>query len=472
MGIIGKIREVWQRMFLRREAKDVFGVEVNQSAVMDTLIRTWGDVASGNPPWLDGDDDITTINFGQFIADVASGLVTLDIGVSLPDSSRGQHLQSMVDYLLTKLDGRVSQALCNAGLMLKPNGENIDYFAPGSFLPTAWDSNGNITGCMFAEKKHIGKYVYTKYEYHRFETLGEGRAYMISNRAFRSVSENGKGDPCELTAVPEWAGLAEDIAIQNVEAPLFAYFGNPKPNYFDAGSPLKTPIWANCLEELRDLDIAWSRKSTEVEDSKHMTFVPEQAIVYAQQHDVKLPRFMKGLQLGVGTVGDGKVDEHVATLLTEQRISDINATLAMISTKCGFDQGFFVMNEKTGVVTATQVEADDRRTIQTIKNIRDPLKEAILRVLYAANVFTDLYTDVPAEEWSRSYAALKEAVVFNFGDITYNYEEDKASWWKYRLQGDVPAWMYYTRFEGMSEDEAKEMIEQAAGNAPAFFEEE
>ena len=56
---------------------------------------------------------------------------------------------------------------------------------------------------------------------------------------------------------------------------------------------------------------------------------------------------------------------------------------------------------------------------------------------------------------------LEESMVFNFGDITYNYQEDAANWWKYRIQGDVPAWMYYVKFEGMSEDEARQMIEEA-----------
>ena len=36
-----------------------------------------------------------------------------------------------------------------------------------------------------------------------------------------------------------------------------------------------------------------------------------------------------------------------------------------------------------------------------------------------------------------------------------------ANWWKYRLQGDVPPWMYYVKFEKMSEEEAKTMIEES-----------
>ena len=149
--------------------------------------------------------------------------------------------------------------------------------------------------------------------------------------------------------------------------------------------------------------------------------------------------------------------EHVSTLLTEQRIKDINSILAMISTKCGFSQGMFVLDEKTGMMTATQVEADDQETIRTIKNIRDALQDTITQLLYGCNVMADLYSDTPPELWE----TLKEGMSFSFGDITYNYQEDMANWWKYRLQGDVPPWMYYVKFEKMSEEEAKTMIEES-----------
>ena len=457
-------------MFLRKEAKDVFGIDISDSGRMDALINEWYNITSGKPYWMDKDDDIKTINFAQYINDVTSGLVTLDIGVSLPDSARGKYLQEIANYLMQKIDEKVSDALGNAGIMFKPNGDNVDYFYPGSFIPTDWDSNSNILGCIFVRRKYIEKDVYTKFEYHRFEKSGDQKIYAVSNKAYKSTSVNSKGKPCSLSEVPEWADLLPEVYIENVDIPLFAYYANPKPNYIEKDSPLKLPIWALCEEELRDLDIAWSRKSTEVEDSKHMTFVPQQAIIYAEQHNIKLPRFLKGLQMNAGST-ESKVDEHVATLLTEQRIQDINSILAMISTKMGYDQGFFVLDEKTGAITATQVEADDQSTIRTIKNLRDPLKEAIIKLLYGASKFADIYTDLPAETWAATYKDMKEALAdaFNFGDITYSYEEDKLSWWKYRIQGDVPAWMYYMKFEGMSEEEAKAMVAEAQPKTPTLF---
>lgn len=458
-------------MHLRRDAMDVFGVDVNTSGNMREWIEQWDKITEGNPMWIDAEDDVKSYNFAQFIDDVTSGLVTLDLGIHLPEGPRGEYLQGVADYLLQTIDTHVSDALGNAGIMFKPNGKNIDYYRAGEFLPTDWDSNKNITGCIFMRTINRGRYIYSKYEYHRFLDNG---LYVISNRAYVSESANSKGDACSLEEVPEWSDLIPDVYLDGVEIPLFAYYGNPKPNIYDRNTPLKSPIWGNCLEELRDLDIAFSRKSTEVEDSKHITFVPEQAVMYARAHGSTLPRFVKGLQMNSGGIGNDKVDEHTATLLTTDRIADINSILALISTKLGYDQGFFVLNERTGAITATQVEADDQSTIRTVKNLREPLKHAMVNLLYGANVFADLYTDLPVEDWTSTYNRIKDTVEpsMSFGDITYSYEEDKAAWWKYRIQGDVPAWRYYVKFEGMSEDEARAMVEEAAPKRRTLFGEE
>ena len=134
------------------------------------------------------------------------------------------------------------------------------------------------------------------------------------------------------------------------------------------------------------------------------------------------------------------------------RIKDINFDLSMAGVKCGFSEGVFVLDGQTGMITATQVEADDRDTIQTIKTDRDALKDAITQALAGADALVTLYNLAPLGEYE---------VNFNFGDVTYNYEEDKASWRAYVMQGWVPKWMYFVKFEGMSEEEAKAMTAEA-----------
>lgn len=466
MGLINFIKAVWNKLF-KREIEKRFETDLLLSDTMAKWIDRFENITAGIPDWLDPEDDIESINFAGFIDDVTAALVTLDIGIEMPDTQRGKYLQEQADYILQVINDKTSEALGNCGLMFKPNGKNVDYVEPGAFAPTETDSNGNILGCVFQTQIIQKDTTYTRLEWHRFEGDNDNRAYRITNYAYKKKGTGANtsiGDPCPLTEVREWADIQPEVELEHIKYPLFAYFKNPAPNRIDRTSPLGVPIWHNALNELKALDISWSRKESEVEDSKHMTFVPESAIMYARQQNIKLPRFVKGLQMG--GMDNEKVDEHVATLLTEQRIADINSILALISTKCGFSQGMFVLDEKTGMMTATQVEADDQETIRTIKNIRDALRNALNQLFYGMNVMADLYTDTPAENWD----TLKGGITYNFGDITYSYEEDRANWWKYRIQGDVPAWLYYAKFEGMSETDAKKMISDAAPKEPKLFE--
>ena len=72
--------------------------------------------------------------------------------------------------------------------------------------------------------------------------------------------------------------------------------------------------------------------------------------------------------------------------------------------------------------------------------------------IYALSVYADLYGLAPVGTYE---------ITYDFGDITYNREEDRARWWQYVTQGKVPAWMYFQKFEGMSEEDAKAMVEEA-----------
>ena len=81
-------------------------------------------------------------------------------------------------------------------------------------------------------------------------------------------------------------------------------------------------------------------------------------------------------------------------------------------------------------------------------------------LIYAQNVFAALYGLAPVGEYE---------VTFDFGDITYNREDDRARWWGYVSAGKVPAWMFFVKFEGMSEEDAKAMVQEAQPKTPTLF---
>ena len=438
-------------MFIRTDIGKTFGVELIQSSEMNAALTLWDNITSGRPPWLDPDDDVRTYNMGKHISDYRARLVCLDLGVALSGSPRADYLQTICNDLIKRLPDKVADAERLGGIAIKWNGSSWDFALPGEFGITKQDGNGNIVGAIFAEYITHGIDHYTRLEYHRFK---DG-LYLVTNKAFRNrAMQNGQytlGAEIPLTEVEEWAEMQPEVRIEQLGTPLFAFFRLPGSNTIDQTSPLGMSAFANAIPELEALDMALSRKNGEVADSKHITFVGQAAIQYANAHSTKLPRFVQGL--GVGVDDKKPITEHVPTMLTDARIKDINFDLSMAGVKCGFSEGVFVMDGQTGMITATQVESDDRDTIQTIKADRDALRCAVEQAIKGADALTTLLGAAPLGEYETT---------FNFGDITYNYEEDKASWKNYASQGWVPLWLYFTKFEGMSEEEAKKMVAEAS----------
>ena len=435
----------------------VFGVELMSSSEMNNALQRWDNISTGKPPWKNSGDEIDTINMAKHISDYRAKLTVLDIGIAISGSARADFLQTLADDLLKRLPDRIAEADRLGGIIIKWNGATWDFVLPGNFGITAKDDNGEIVGAIFASHTSEGNDHFTRLEYHRFEGAGEnGKLYKITNKAFKNqISGEGKvnlGKPVPLQSISAWAHMAEEVSIAKLEKPLFAYYRIPGANTIDSGSPLGLSVFANAIPELKALDIAVSRKNTEVEDSKHITFVGQTIVQNAANRGVELPRFVKGLGMGISDGETSAIHEHVPTLLTDQRIKDINFNLSLAGVKCGFSEGVFVMDGQTGMITATQVESDDRDTIQTIKSDRDALRDALTQAFYGADAIATLYGMAPLGEYE---------INFNFGDITYNYEEDKAAWRAYAMQGWVPKWLYFVKFEGMSEEEAKAVTAEA-----------
>lgn len=450
MGLITWIKGVVSRMF-RKDIERIFGIKGIYSGVMEAEIRRWNNIVANVPEWRDINDDIDSINFAKFITTETAKKICLDIDINVSGSPRADYIALVTDRLKRVLRDKVEDACAVGGIMFKHNGSEgtacIDYIMPENFLVTDINSNGDIMGCVFMDTLQKGSVYYRRLEYHRFE----GNIYLISNKAFKSKDENTLGKEIELSALSEWAEIESEVGIDNLKRPLFAYYKMPYNNTIDRISPLGVSVFSNAIKELRDLDIAWSRKSGEIEDSKHITFVTPDVVQYANKHNNKLPRFVRAADIS-GLSTENNIHEHTATLLTDQRINDINSILAMISTKCGFSQGEFRLDPRTGMVTATQIEADDRETIETIKDMRDALKNTIEHLIYIIDVYCSLYNYAPFGIYETSYS---------FGDLTYNWDEDRARHWQYVQSGKFPLWMYYVKFEGMSDDEAKAIVAEA-----------
>ena len=168
-----------------------------------------------------------------------------------------------------------------------------------------------------------------------------------------------------------------------------------------------------------------------------------------RKKEMKLPHYVKN----VFSAGPNEFYQEINPQLnTDTRISGVNALLSQLGYKIGFSNGYFVFNESSGIQTATGVEAEQQRTVQFIKDVRDKLESCLDGAIYAMNVYADLYGLAPVGTYE---------VTYDFGDILYSYQEDKARWWQYVSTGKVPFWYYLMKFEGMSDEEARALADEA-----------
>ena len=457
MGLFSAIRG-WFSMLSKSKAKDEFNIEAISSEQMSAWVGECINIYQGNPSWLDEEDHIDTVNFAKALCSETARLAMLGTSIKLDGSVRAEWLQEQVEKVYYQLRHWVEYGCAYGTLILKPNGSSIDLYTPDMFEITH-TSGDRIDGVIFHNWKQVGeKQWYTRLEYHRFE----GDLYRITNKCYLGDKPDDTKKSVDIKTTP-WNYMSEEAAIANMERPLFGVFRTPQANNLELNSPYGLPIFSEAVQELRDLDIAYSRNAKEIKDSKRLVMLDADRLLpgggYGNLERLSMPDYIK-LVDGDTTVESDVYHEINPTLNTETRVAGINFLLSLIGFKSGFSNGHFVFNEKTGRITAREVESDDARTIQTVKDNRDMVENCMLGLIYALDVFASLYHLAPNGKYE---------VVFDFGDLTYNRDEDRVRWWGYVQAGKVPAWKFFVKFEGMTEEDAKAMVAEAEPASSQLF---
>lgn len=454
---------IWGRIMNRLKeilfstARSEYDLKSLTPSALDEFISDCVRVYEGNPWWIDEDNDVQTVNFARSVCSEIARLTCMNVEVTIDGSARAKWLQEQYDkYVKDYARNWVELGCANGTIILKPNGESVDVFPYDRFMITNVE-NGRITGAIFIDQKYVpdDEAWYIRLEEH----AKDGDKYVVTNKTYKSDSENSLGEEVPIEDSP-WSDMEEEVTIQNVDGMLFAVFRMPSANnmYFD--SPLGLPIFADALQEIQDLDVAYSRNAQEIFDSARTVLLDSDRLITTgakarvmtlqdRLKEFKLPRFVKAIE---GTGAGDIYHEINPSLNTQTRLVGIENLLSQISFKCGFSNGYFTFNQKTGMVTATQVESDDRRTLQLVNDVRAKLEQALDALFYALDKFADLYGFAPSGDYEASY---------DFADLTLNEEEDRARWYQYVMAGQIPFWKFLTMFEGFTEDEAKE-IQQLA----------
>jgi A118 family predicted phage portal protein len=271
------------------------------------------------------------------------------------------------------------------------------------FVPTAWDNAGISEGC-FISRIAKGGYYYTRLEWHKWS----GETYVVSNELYRAdMYKAGSREAQDILGVRVplatiYPLLEDEVTITGVEASLFSYFRTPTANNIDDNSPLGVSIYANSMETLHALDIAFDSFVREFRLGKKRIIVPARMVKTVIDPETGTPRrFFDATDetyeaLTTDDPDSLKIQDNSVSLRVEEHVEGINALLNLFCLQVGLSFGTFSFDAHGGIKTATEVVSENSKTYKTVKNYQNMIRPAVERLvdnIIAVAALYDMETD-------------------------------------------------------------------------------
>lgn len=178
-----------------------------------------------------------------------------------------------------------------------------------------------------------------------------------------------------------------------------AWFQMIKPNIannIDINSPLGISVFANSLDGLQGVDLAYDGFCEEMRLGKAKVFLDKKLTTYDETGEHIL---FDVNQTGFYYTGNGNGNEnrqpltvYSPTLRTDSYFNGINNALNLLSAKCGFGENHYRFDQ-SGISTATQVISQNSEMFRTLKKHEIVLNTVIINsckaLMYISNEFTN-----------------------------------------------------------------------------------
>lgn len=175
-----------------------------------------------------------------------------------------------------------------------------------------------------------------------------------------------------------------------------AWFQMVKPNIannIDVNSPLGISIFANALDSLQGVDLAYDGFCEEMRLGKIRVFLDKKLTHFDESGEYLLFDINETGFYWLGKDGGQKPFEaYTPALRTEGYFNGINNALNLLSAKCGFGENHYRFDQN-GISTATQVISQNSEMFRTLKKHEILLNDVIIGVckalMYINNEFTN-----------------------------------------------------------------------------------
>lgn len=322
------------------------------------------------------------------------------------------------------------------------NGIKLDYCTAENIFPISWE-NGRIIDCAFSTEKTIGGKKYMYLQIHRIEN----EEYVIENVLYED--KNGNLTEVELESVKGYENIPS-IVRTGSDKRQFVIDRLNIANNMDVSLPMGISVFANAIDQLKGVDIAYDSYVNEFVLGKKRIMVKPEATKDIDGEPVFDPNDTVYYVLPEDSQSGTVVDQIDMTLRTAEHKAGMQDMLNVLSSKCGFGENHYKF-DNGNISTATQIISENSSMFRTIKKheiiLEDVLIELCRIILRLGNTYMGAGLDEDVE------------ISIDFDDSII---EDKATDFSRDMQllnaGIMNDWEF--RMKWMNEDEktAKESL--------------
>lgn len=331
------------------------------------------------------------INFTAIFAGYLASRAVSDSTMSIKDGSgndtrRSEWLADGLGKVWSRNKMLVSQALGKGGKVLVPYVQDgrpyVDIIDQSRMVITAMRGDEIVGATLMADIGSKDGRVYYRFADYRLE----GNVHTIRNRA---TTDNG--GEVELSILPEWENIQQEIVINGAEHILFGYLKCPQDSREDK-QIMGVPITYGADDVIRDLHTCLADIRREFSLKKSFVGADDRLFDKNQQlpENGLFKRFRgSGLKNGdFWEIFDPAIRESSYLARFQQLCSLLESTV-------GVSPGILT-EPRTASATATEIKAANAATFSMVDAIRENIEAAFNQTAYALDVLAEVYGATPA----------------------------------------------------------------------------
>ena len=309
-------------------------------------------------------------------------------------------------------------------------------------------NNKEITECAFGSVEYVNGQKYVILSVHK---LADDNNYHIYNHLFKDSNGN-------LTEITEEQGTMKDFNTKS-DKKWFSIFKPLLTNNLFNNNPFGIPHYANAIDNMKAVDIAFDALKTEIKDGKRRTFARAELFNYdnGQQTLVFDPEDTTIYQLPKGATKDDLIQSETDDLRTDKMIGTLNTNLNILGNKVGFGENHYHF-DGTNLSTATAVVSSNSKLFRRKKK---------LEIGYESSIYDLVEAICYASSEFGKYNINTEDMVVQFDDSIIEDKETESN----RSMREVSAGLmskveYRMKIFGETEEIAQQKIQEIQQNDP------